>query len=85
MSNINAALDGSLASVPMRRDKKFGFEVPEAVPGVEASILDPRQTWDDKDAFDAKAEQLVRQFIENFTQFEDYVDEEVRAAAPTAA
>lgn len=82
---LNAALDGSLASVPMRRDEKFGFEVPQAVPGVEASILDPRQTWDDKDAFDAKAKHLVRQFMENFTQFEDYVDEEVRAAAPTAA
>jgi phosphoenolpyruvate carboxykinase (ATP) len=82
---LNAALDGSLASVPMRQDEIFGFEVPQEVSGVESSILDPRQTWDDKDAYDAKAQHLVRQFIENFAQFEDHVDEEVLAAAPTAA
>ncbi len=79
---LNAALDGSLKDAEFRRDPNFGFMVPVAVPGVEATILDPRATWADTAAYDATARDLVRQFVENFAQFEDHVDEGVRASAP---
>jgi phosphoenolpyruvate carboxykinase (ATP) len=65
-----------------RKDPNFGFEVPVAVPGVESSILDPRNTWADKDEYDRTAAKLVDLFIENFEQFADQVDEGVRQAAP---
>jgi phosphoenolpyruvate carboxykinase (ATP) len=82
---LNAALDGSLKNAPMVVDPNFGFEVPTACAGVPTEILNPRETWADKAAYDAKARHLVDLFIQNFAKFEDYVDEKIRAAAPKAA
>jgi phosphoenolpyruvate carboxykinase (ATP) len=82
---LNAALDGSLKSATFRTDPFFGFDVPVAVPGVDAAILNPRDTWADKAAYDAQARKLVAMFVENFAQFEADVDESVRKAAPRAA
>ncbi len=82
---LNAALDGSLNNAEFREDPNFGFEVPVAVPGVDAKLLDPRGSWADGAEYDKTAQALVRQFIDNFTQFEAHVDEGVRKAAPIAA
>jgi phosphoenolpyruvate carboxykinase (ATP) len=82
---LNAALDGSLGQAEFRRDPNFGFDVPIAVSGVDTAILDPRGTWADKAEYDATAQKLVGQFIDNFAQFADHVDEGVRQAAPKAA
>ena len=82
---LNAALDGSLAKATFRKDPNFGFDVPVAVSGVDSAILDPRGTWGDKADYDATAQKLVSQFIDNFAQFEEHVDEGVRQAAPKAA
>ena len=82
---LNAALDGSLNNAEFRIDPNFGFKVPVAVPGVDSQILDPRETWPDPVAYDATAQKLVGQFIENFAQFAEHVDEAVRQAAPKAA
>ena len=79
---LNAALDGSLNAAAFRTDPNFGFEVPVAVAGVDATILDPRATWLDKAEYDRTAAQLVDRFVENFAQFESQVDEGVRQAAP---
>jgi phosphoenolpyruvate carboxykinase (ATP) len=82
---LSAALDGTLAKADFRVDPNFGFDVPVALAGVDAQILNPRETWADKAAYDATAQKLVQQFIENFAQFEDYVDAGVKQAAPKAA
>ncbi|WP_338028008.1 phosphoenolpyruvate carboxykinase [Croceibacterium selenioxidans] len=82
---LNAALDGSLNNAEFRQDPNFGFEVPVAVPGVDSAILDPRETWADKNEYDQTAAKLVQLFVENFAQFEAHVDEGVRKAAPQAA
>ena len=79
---LAAALDGSLAAAPTRVDPVFGFEVPQSVPGVDAALLDPRGTWADPAAYDAQAAKLARMFVENFTIYEAYVDDAVKAAAP---
>ncbi|MEA2207277.1 MAG: phosphoenolpyruvate carboxykinase [Blastocatellia bacterium] len=81
---LNAALDGSLAGVEFRKDPNFGFDVPVSVPGVESAILDPRDTWADKAAYDATAARLVGLFTANFAKFATHVDAEVLAAAPQA-
>jgi len=82
---LNAALDGSLNDAEFRTDPNFGFEVPVAVKGVDAAILDPRSTWGDVSEYDETAQKLVGLFIDNFEQFAEHVDQNVREAAPTAA
>jgi phosphoenolpyruvate carboxykinase (ATP) len=82
---LNAALDGSLKNVEFRKDPYFGFDVPVAVPGVDGSILNPRETWADPAEYDVMARKLVDLFIGNFAKFADHVDQGVRQAAPTAA
>jgi phosphoenolpyruvate carboxykinase (ATP) len=82
---LNAALDGSLGQAEFRIDPNFGFKVPVAVQGVDSTILDPRSTWADKTGYDLTAQKLVRQFIDNFAQFADHVDEGVRNAGPRVA
>src|SRR3954470_10220581 len=79
------ALDGSLADAEMRIDPHFKFRVPVAVPGVDAKILNPRDTWTDKSAYDAQARKLVSMFRENFKKFEAHVSQDVLQAAPGLA
>ena len=79
---LNAALDGSLNDAEFRKDAYFGFEVPVEVPGVDSAILDPRQTWADKDEFDRTAAKLVDLFCDNFEQFAEHVEEGVRQCQP---
>jgi phosphoenolpyruvate carboxykinase (ATP) len=52
---------------------------------VDSTILDPRNTWADKDEYDRTAAKLVDLFVENFAQFAEHVDEGVRQAAPRVA
>jgi phosphoenolpyruvate carboxykinase (ATP) len=79
---LNAALDGSLNDATFVKDPNFGFEVPLAVPGVDSKLLDPRGAWADAGDYDKTAHALVQLFVDNFAQFEEHVDENVRAAAP---
>ena len=78
---LTAALDGSLGNVEFRKDPKFGFEVPVALQGVDTTLLNPRDTWADKAAYDAQAQKLVEMFSGNFAQYIPYIDEDVKAAA----
>ena len=81
---VRAVIQGKLDGVETETDPFFGLNVPVEVPGVPTEVLDPRGTWDDKDAYDEQARELARLFTENFRKFEDQVDEEVREAGPTA-
>jgi phosphoenolpyruvate carboxykinase (ATP) len=66
---LNAALDGKLAEVKFNPDPVFGFGVPESCPGVPAEVLNPREAWPDKAAYDAKRAELAGLFIANFKKF----------------
>lgn len=79
---ISAALKGRLDNVPYEQDPVFGMDVPLSCPGVPYSILDPRSTWNDKDAYDKQAANLAAQFRDNFKKYADNVDEKVAAAGP---
>jgi phosphoenolpyruvate carboxykinase (ATP) len=79
---VRAALSGALNDVPTKTDPNFGFEVPVSCPDVPAEVLWARDTWADKDAYDAAARKLSNMFVENFKQFEGGVSEAVRAAGP---
>ncbi len=79
---VKAALAGKLDKVETETDPVFGIAVPTAVPDVPSEVLTPRNTWSDKDAYDAQAAKLAEMFKENFKQFEDQVPDEVKAAGP---
>jgi phosphoenolpyruvate carboxykinase (ATP) len=81
---LNAALEGRLDGSAMRTDPHFGFAVPERVEGVDMKILNPRETWNDKAAYDATARKLVGMFVKNFAKFEAMVESDVKAASPAA-
>ncbi|WP_395173399.1 phosphoenolpyruvate carboxykinase [Roseibium alexandrii] len=80
---LQAALSGDLSNAEFRTDANFGFEVPVEVAGVDTEILTPRDTWADKEAYDAQAAKLVDMFVNNFETFEPHVDNSVRSAAPS--
>ncbi len=80
---LNAALSGELDHVEFKTHPLFKFAVPQNVEGVPAEIMDPRQTWSDKAAYDAKAQHLVQLFAQNFKAYENDVAKEVLAAQPS--
>ena len=82
---IRAILNGELDKQETRVDPTFGVHVPVSCPDVPDEVLNPRNTWEDKDAYDAKAAHLANLFNENFKKFEDGVSEEVKNAAPKAS
>jgi len=82
---LSAALDGTLAGNDMRVDPYFRFLVPTVVHGVDSKILDPRDTWTDKAAYDAQARKLVSMFAKNFEKFEAHVGADVVQAGPVSA
>ena len=79
---IRAILNGSLAQVETQPDPIFGVGVPVSCPDVPNEVLQPRNTWEDKDAYDRQAKDLGRRFNENFRKYEAGVSEAVRAVAP---
>ncbi len=82
---LRAAIEGRLASVAVAPDPNFGVLVPQNVPDVPNEVLSPRNTWSDKGGYDTAARGLAQRFEANFEQFEDAVDDEVKAAAIRAA
>jgi phosphoenolpyruvate carboxykinase (ATP) len=79
---ITAALEGKLDNVAYETHPVFGMEMPLSCPGVPPEILNPRSTWADKTAYDAKAKDLAIQFVQNFEKYASGVSEEILQAAP---
>ncbi len=79
---ITAALEGKLDNVSYEAHPIFGMMMPLTCPDVPSEILNPRNTWADKNEYDAKAIDLAKQFRKNFEKYEAGVNEETKAAAP---
>ena len=80
---VTAALSGELEKGEFVTDPYFGVAVPTACEGVPAELLIPANTWEDKAAYDAKAKELAKSFVENFKKY-THMSEEVVAAGPKA-
>ena len=79
---IQAALQGQLEDVNYDTHEIFGLAMPASCPNVPDYLLNPRNTWADKDAYDTKANDLAERFNTNFQQFEAKASEAILAAAP---
>ena len=79
---ITAALEGQLDNVDYEAHPIFGMMMPTSCPGVPSEILSPRNTWADKDAYDAQAKNLAQQFIKNFEKYASGANAKTMAAAP---
>jgi phosphoenolpyruvate carboxykinase (ATP) len=66
---IDAAFSGALDGVAYEKDPVFGLDVPTSCPNVPSEVLQPRNTWANKDAYDAQAKSLHTMFEENFKKF----------------
>tara|TARA_B100000579_G_scaffold208510_1_gene170309 strand:+ start:55 stop:1224 length:1170 start_codon:yes stop_codon:yes gene_type:complete len=71
---LTAILNGELENCNFVPDSNFKILVPEDVPGVESEILNPRNTWKDKEAYDTKAKELIELFKNNFVKYESFGD-----------
>lgn len=79
---ITAALEGKLDHVEYRTHEVFGLAMPTSCPDVPTELLDPKSTWKDGSAYDAKANELAEKFVANFEKFKEFANEEIMAAAP---
>ena len=79
---ITAALNGELENVECLEQPIFGLSMPTDVAGVPNEILNPRNTWSDKEAYDAQANKLASQFVQNFEKFNEYANDEILEGAP---
>ena len=71
---LTSILDGELENTDFIPDPKFKVLIPTKVPGVDSNILNPRNTWNDKDSYDAKANELITLFKNNFIKYESFGD-----------
>ncbi len=81
---IRAALSGALDRVSFEKDPIFNLDIPASCPEVPSEVLNPRNTWSDRDAYDAQARKLAAMFRDNFKTFEATVGADVIAAGPNA-
>ena len=81
---VTAALNGELEKVGYVHDDRFNVEIPTSCPGAPAEILNPRDTWEDKAAYDAQANKLAQMFQDNFEKKYPNMAPEIKAAGPKA-
>ena len=79
---ITAAINGELENVHYHEHAQFNLQMPATCPGVPEHILNPRNTWTDREAYDDKACYLANEFARNFEKYAGYCDTQVINAGP---
>ncbi|HET8854305.1 MAG TPA: phosphoenolpyruvate carboxykinase (ATP), partial [Salinimicrobium sp.] len=79
---INAALRGDLENVEYEQHPIFGLSMPKECNGVPFEVLNPRSTWEDKEAYEKKAHELAEAFKRNFEKFKKEANDEIISGAP---
>ncbi|MBM3895564.1 MAG: phosphoenolpyruvate carboxykinase (ATP) [Thaumarchaeota archaeon] len=78
---VTAALTGELDGVKYRHNELFNLDIPTKCTNVPSDILDPKNTWIDKDSYELSAKKLAQMFVDNFDKFKD-IPKEIRNAGP---
>ena len=79
---VRAILNNGFVGTTFTKDPVFGFEVPNTCPGVDSKLLNPREMWADREAYDVVKAGLGEKFKANFEQFRGLVSPEVAHAGP---
>lgn len=79
---LTAALDGRLDNIEYEKEPYFNLIIPKECPDITSEILNPKNTFSDKNAYDEGAKKLANMFIENFKEYESSADENIRQAGP---
>jgi phosphoenolpyruvate carboxykinase (ATP) len=79
---LTEAIAGNLDNVEYAVEPVFGLQIPQKIDGVPESVLQPKNTWTDKTAYDKKAAELANMFKKNFEKFADQASEELLKAGP---
>ena len=80
---ITAALNGELEKSVYKQDELFNLYVPQSCPHVPPEIMNPRNTWEDKDAYDAMAQKLAAMFQKNFADKYPHMPKNIIDAGPS--
>src|SRR5574341_162617 len=78
---VTAAINGDIDKVPLKHLDIFNLEMPVSCPNVPAEVLDPRNTWHDRDEYNSAARRLAALFAKNFDKFGS-VSKEIVNAGP---
>ena len=81
---VRAAIDSKLSNVETTQDAVFGLNIPVAIEGVPTEVLNPREAWTDKVAYDKKAAELAEMFNNNFKKFANVSEDIVKKGGPLA-
>ena len=81
---VTAALNGELEKAEYKHDDVFNVDVPQSCPGAPSEIMNPRDTWADKAAYDEAAAKLAKMFKDNFDKKYPDMPEEIKNAGPRA-
>ncbi len=79
---ITAALNGELESAEFIKHPVFGLAMPVNCANVPSEVLNPRNTWSDVSSYDLKANELAQAFLNNFKEFDEFADEEIKKGMP---
>ena len=79
---ITAILDGSINEADWTTSEYFGFEIPSHINGVDSTVLNPADSWEDKEAFDTTSRLLAGMFAANFKQYEEGTDQDLTVFGP---
>ena len=80
---ITAALNGLFKEVNFEVHPVFGVSFPSSCPDVPVELLNPKNSWANKELYDQKANHLAEAFVKNFSQYASNANEEILAAAPS--
>lgn len=81
---ITAALNGTFDNVEYKHNDIFNLDVPQSCPGVPDEIMNPRDTWADKKAYDETANKLAKMFQDNFAAKYPDMPKNIADAGPKA-
>ena len=79
---ISAALNGDFDKLEFGETDFFKLAYPTSCSGVPQELMNPKNSWADKAAYDAKARHLAEQFVKNFSQYAGAANAEILSAAP---
>lgn len=81
---VTAALNGDIEKAEFRHDSIFNVDIPQSCADVPSEVMNPRDTWADKDAYDETARRLAGMFQKNFAENYPDMDPEIAGAGPKA-